>query len=223
MPSEQELDRKSVGSAARCRILPKHPSSVNATDPAVVLGPDFDGVLTAARRGDEHAFGRLWWDLHPALLRYLQVIGAESADDVASEVWLDVACRLPTFGGDETAFRGWLFTIARRGVIDSWRRTARTLIYAIPDAHLYEQPGPDETAEGAAGRITAERAMALIANLPREQAEVIILRVVAGLGTKEVAELLGTSPGAVRVAAHRGLRRLAALLVEQGVGGGVTQ
>jgi RNA polymerase sigma-70 factor, ECF subfamily len=108
-------------------------------------------------------------------------------------------------------------------VIDSWRRTARTPIYAVPDPHLYEQPGPDYTAEGAAERITTERAVALIANLPREQAEVIMLRVVAGLGTKEVAELLGTSPGAVRVAAHRGLRRLAALLVDQGVGGGVTQ
>jgi RNA polymerase sigma-70 factor, ECF subfamily len=61
-----------------------------------VLGADFDGVLTAARRGDEHAFGRLWQDVQPGLLRYLQVIGAESADDLASEVWLEVARRLPT-------------------------------------------------------------------------------------------------------------------------------
>jgi RNA polymerase sigma-70 factor, ECF subfamily len=188
-----------------------------------VLGADFDGVLTAARHGDEHAFGRLWRDVQPGLLRYLQVIGAESVDDVASEVWLDVVRRLPTFGGDETAFRGWLFTIARRRVIDSWRRTARTPTYTVPDPHLYEQPGPDYTAEGAAERITTERALALIASLPPEQAEIIALRVVAGLGAKEVAELLGKSPGAVRIAAHRGLRRLATLLVEQGVEGGVTQ
>jgi len=188
-----------------------------------VLGADFDGVLTAARRGDEHAFGRLWQDVQPGLLRYLQVIGAESVDDLASEVWLEVARRLPTFGGDETAFRGWLFTIARRRVIDAWRRTARRPIYTVPDPHLYEQPGPDYTAEGAAERITTKRALALIASLPPEQAEVITLRVVAGLGAKEVAELLGKSPGAVRIAAHRGLRRLAALLVEQGVEGGVTQ
>ena len=150
-----------------------------------MLGADFDGVLTAARRGDEHAFGRLWQDVQPGLLRYLQVIGAESADDLASEVWLEVARRLPTFGGDETAFRGWLFTIARRRVIDSWRRTARTPVYTVPDPHLYERPGPDYTAEGVAERIATERA--------------------------------------VRIAAHRGLRRLAALLLEQGVEGGVTQ
>ena len=88
---------------------------------------------------------------------------------------------------------------------------------------MYEQPGPDYTAEGAAERITTEQALALIASLPPEQAEVITLRVVGGLGAKEVAELLGKSPGAVRVAAHRGLRRLAALLAEQGVEGGGTQ
>jgi RNA polymerase sigma-70 factor, ECF subfamily len=44
-----------------------------------------------------------------------------------------------------------------------------------------------------------------------------MLRVVAGLDTKAVAELLGRSPGAVRVAAHRGLRRLAGILANAGV------
>ena len=44
-----------------------------------------------------------------------------------------------------------------------------------------------------------------------------MLRVVAGLDTDTVALLVGRSPGAVRVAAHRGLRRLAAILAEAGV------
>jgi RNA polymerase sigma-70 factor, ECF subfamily len=52
---------------------------------------------------------------------------------------------------------------------------------------------------------------------------VIALRVVGGLSAKDVAEILGKSPGAVRIIAHRGLRRLAALLVDQNVEGGVTQ
>ena len=53
--------------------------------------------------------------------------------------------------------------------------------------------------------------------LPAYQAEVILLRVVAGLDTETVARLVGRSPGAVRVAAHRGLRRLAEILAEAGV------
>jgi RNA polymerase sigma-70 factor (ECF subfamily) len=51
----------------------------------------------------------------------------------------------------------------------------------------------------------------LIASLPGDQAEIIMLRVVAGLEAREVARIVGKSPGAVRVSAHRGLRKLAGM------------
>ena len=59
--------------------------------------------------------------------------------------------------------------------------------------------------------------MALIASLPRDQAEIIMLRVVAGLDARDVARIMGKSSGAVRVAAHRGLRRLAGQVERAGV------
>jgi RNA polymerase sigma-70 factor, ECF subfamily len=189
-----------------------------------VLGPEFADLVDAARRGDEYAFGRLWRDIHPPLLRYLQAVGAESVDDLAADVWLEVARKLQTFGGDEGGFRGWVFTLARRRLIDSWRRGSRApAVYSVAEPHLYERPGADYTAKTADENLETRRALALIATLPREQAEVIALRVVGGLSAKDVAEILGKSPGAVRIIAHRGLRRLAALLVDQNVEGGVTQ
>jgi len=69
----------------------------------------------------------------------------------------------------------------------------------------------------AMDNIATKWAMALLSRLPQQQAEVILLRVVAGLDTEVVAEMLGRSPGAVRVAAHRGLRKLATMLAEAGV------
>ena len=60
-------------------------------------------------------------------------------------------------------------------------------------------------------------AIAAVSSLPPLQAEVILLRVVAGLDTEAVARMVGRSPGAVRVAAHRGLRRLARILSATGV------
>jgi RNA polymerase sigma-70 factor, ECF subfamily len=56
-----------------------------------------------------------------------------------------------------------------------------------------------------------------VATLPKDQAEIILLRVVAGLDTGQVARIVGKTPGAVRVAAHRGLRRLAAMANRAGV------
>ena len=56
-----------------------------------------------------------------------------------------------------------------------------------------------------------------VRSLPATQAEVVLLRVVAGLPVAEVAELLGRSPGAVRVACHRGLENLARVPAKKAV------
>jgi RNA polymerase sigma-70 factor (ECF subfamily) len=148
------------------------------------------------------------------LLRYLRVLAKDEAlaEDIAAEVWLDVARRLDDFVGDESAFRGWLFTLARRRMIDQWRRDSRTPVQLTGDAADLDRPGGSDTAGTALERISTQRALDLIASLPRDQAEAIALRVIAGLDVKEVARLLGKRPGAVRVAAHRGLRTLAARL-----------
>lgn len=57
----------------------------------------------------------------------------------------------------------------------------------------------------------------MIARLPRDQAEAVLLRVVVGLDAKAAARVLGKRPGAVRTAAYRGLRKLAEQLATAGV------
>ena len=65
--------------------------------------------------------------------------------------------------------------------------------------------------------LSSVEAIRLVRQLPPLQAEVVLLRVVVGLPVSEVAELVGRSPGAIRVAAHRGLRALATIMSESGV------
>jgi RNA polymerase sigma-70 factor (ECF subfamily) len=86
-----------------------------------MLDSCFAAVLAGALGGDEQAFARLWRDLHPALLRYLQVVTPGAAEDVASETWLEVVRGLGQFTGDETGFRSWVFTIARHRALDDHR------------------------------------------------------------------------------------------------------
>ena len=78
-------------------------------------------------------------------------------------------------------------------------------------------PIAPDSAELALERLSTQSAIALLSRLPRLQAEVILLRVVAGMDTESVAHLVGRTPGAVRVAAHRGLRMLAQILAAEGV------
>lgn len=177
-----------------------------------VLGPEFPEVMRAAMRGDETAFARLWRDNQPPLLRYLRVAAGGAAEDVASEVWLEVSRRLARFSGGESEFRAWLFTTARRRVIDLRRYAARHPTLLSQDLNDMDRRAPDDTAEAALDRMSTDAALALIAGLPREQAEIIVLRSIAGLDVAQVAQIVGKRPGAVRVAAHRGLRALAARL-----------
>ena len=57
----------------------------------------------------------------------------------------------------------------------------------------------------------------VVATLPRDQAEIVLLRVLGGLSVEQVAEMLGKRAGTVRVLQHRALRRLHAELLEMGV------
>ena len=90
-----------------------------------MIGPEFPQVLSAAARGDEEAFARLWHDLQPRVLRYFAVVSPAAAEDLASETWLGVVRGIERFRGTEPAFRAWVFTIARHEALDWWRRAAR--------------------------------------------------------------------------------------------------
>ena len=182
-----------------------------------VVGDEFAAVLTAAQSGSEAALTLLWRDANPALLRYLRVIAPDAAEDIAAETWLQVVRGLPGFRGDQSDWRAWLFTTARRRAIDETRRRARRPTSPLDDLEPGQMPSAPDAADLALHNLATQRAIALVSALPPLQAEVIMLRVVAGLDTKAVAELLGRSPGAVRVAAHRGLRRLAGILANAGV------
>jgi RNA polymerase sigma-70 factor (ECF subfamily) len=182
-----------------------------------VIGREFADLLAAAQAGNEPAFSRLWRDGNPALLRYLRVIAPESAEDAAAETWLHVVRGLASFRGDEHAWRAWLFTTARRRVIDQARRRSRRPEKALEAAQPGQLPVTPDAADLAMEHIDTRSALALVARLPPHQAEVILLRVVAGLDTETVARMVACTPGAVRVAAHRGLRRLAEFLAEAGV------
>ena len=182
-----------------------------------VIGSEFEEVLAAAQQGNEAAFSRLWRDCNPVLLRYLRVISPEVAEDVAAETWLHVVRGLTAFRGGERAWRAWLFTTARRRVVDEGRRRARRPVRPLEETLPSQLPVSPDAADVAIEHLRTRAAMALVARLPPHQAEVVLLRVVAGLDTETVAELVGRSPGAVRVAAHRGLRRMAEILSETSV------
>lgn len=181
------------------------------------VGEQFDSVLDAAKVGAEWAFAVLYRDLNPRLLRYFKAQAPAVAEDLASETWLAAARQLPRFEGDERAFRGWLFTIAHGRLVQHWRDSKRRPFqpvdpHAVPDSAISEPGRPagvDIEADVVEAAMAQEAVRRLTEELSRDQAEVVLLRVLAGLDVDQVASILGKRAGAVRVLQHKALRRLA--------------
>jgi RNA polymerase sigma-70 factor (ECF subfamily) len=170
---------------------------------------DLSAAVAAARDGDDESFRMLYRAVQPLLQRYLHALVGHDAEDVASETWLQIVRDLHSFRGDYDGFRGWAATIARHRALDHVRYERRRPSIAVPAEEfgdVADEADPAAlTLEAAATRASIE----LIATLPREQAEAVLLRVVMNLDVATTAQVLGKRTGAVRTAAYRGLRRLA--------------
>jgi RNA polymerase sigma-70 factor (ECF subfamily) len=174
------------------------------------MSAEFTALLRNARLGDELSFNTLFRQTQPVVLKYLAAItGMAAAEDIASDTWVSVVRDLDRFEGDEpAAFRAWVLSIARRRWIDEIRRQSRrpeSPVDVVPDI----TPAAEDVVSAAEQAAGTTWALELLSTLPPDQAEILALRVVADLDVHTTAELVGKSPGAVRVTAHRALRKLA--------------
>ncbi|MFF4112344.1 RNA polymerase sigma factor [Streptomyces sp. NPDC001714] len=180
-----------------------------------MLGDDAEltAAVRAAQDGDETAFRIVYRAVQPRLLGYVRtLVGDPDAEDVASEAWLQIARDLDRFSGDADRFRGWAARIARNRALDHIRMRGRRPAIGGDETELTGRPAESDTAGEAIEALATDSTLSLIARLPQDQAEAVVLRVVMGLDAKTAAETLGKRAGAVRTAAHRGLRKLAELL-----------
>jgi RNA polymerase sigma-70 factor, ECF subfamily len=184
-----------------------HPQIVGAASGSPE--PDIDEAIRAAQDGDEVAFRVLFRHVQPRLLRYLTGLVGPDAEDVAADAWLQIARDLGTFQGDADKFRGWASRVARNRAIDHMRYINRRPVSSLQIDELIDLVSDENVERSALDRLSTDKTIALISLLPRDQAEAVLLRVVMGLDAASAAQVLGKRPGAVRTAAHRGLRALA--------------
>jgi RNA polymerase sigma-70 factor (ECF subfamily) len=168
----------------------------------------FEDILVQARAGFPPACRALYDAYAGQVLGYLRLRGADDAEDLTSEVFLRVFSRLHDFRGDERGFRGWVFTIAHRVLIDEHRRrTRRPTMVALGESRPSALvAGNVET--DALGRLGDRDVRELLDELTPDQRDVLALRIVADLPIEEVARILRRSPGTVKSLQHRGIAAL---------------
>ncbi|MGW1140381.1 RNA polymerase sigma factor [Streptomyces zhihengii] len=179
-------------------------------------------AVERAQQGDEAAFTTAYRIVHPPLLNFLRGLVGDDAEDVASDAWLEIARDIGRFRGDGAGFRAWTAQIARHRAVDHLRRVGSRPRGSLLEVDLTGLPSRQDTEQEVLESVSTRAALALIARLPRRQAEAVLLQTVIGLDGPAAARVLGTRQGAVRSAAHRGLRRLERELAELRAGGSVT-
>jgi RNA polymerase sigma-70 factor (ECF subfamily) len=159
-----------------------------------VLGDDAEltAAVLAAQDGDETAFRTVYRTVHPRLLGYVRtLVGDPDAEDVTSEAWLQIARDLDRFSGDADRFRGWAARIARNRALDHIRMRGRRPAIGGDETELTGRAAESDTAGEAIEALATDSTLSLIAQLPQDQAEAVVLRVVVGLDAKTAAETLG--------------------------------
>jgi RNA polymerase sigma-70 factor, ECF subfamily len=137
----------------------------------------------------------------------------EDAEDVTQTVFTDAVSRLAHVAPDSPLVLAWLYTVARRRLIDHQRRSSLVVDQTISlDEARLEQRSPDHYG------VDVARTLAVgIATLPREQQDVVVLKVVEGRRFAEIATRLGISEEACRARLSRALRTLRAHLEKEGI------
>lgn len=169
-----------------------------------------DALLERAKHGEAAAWSELYRSLAPAVGGYLRLRGAHDPDDLTSETFLAVFRNITSFDGSLDKFRSWVFVIAHRRLLDERRTQARhPHTETLADTHAtYDDPD---------AALSAERVKTLCAQLPADQADVMVLRILGDFTLEQVAEVVGKSVGAVKQLQRRGLENLRKISLSQAV------
>ncbi|MEO6579230.1 MAG: sigma-70 family RNA polymerase sigma factor [Candidatus Limnocylindria bacterium] len=188
------------------------PSRARSASAALAVDPDFDDVRAA--QADRTAFAVLYRRyLDPVYGYSFYLLGDHhDAEDATERTFLAAMDALDRFRDTGSSFRSWLFRIAHNQLANALRSRHRHP--AEPLDTIAEPRGSNDPARLAGQAEDARRLRGAVARLSGDRRHVVILRFVDGLTTREIANVLGRSDGAVRVLQHRALADLAELLDE---------
>lgn len=207
-----ELPRKVAAHADRVRVVERVPRRAQQLE-------DLDSarLLIRAQLGDEEAFPALYSRYFDKVYAYLRVAlkDRHEAEDIAQDVFLRVMCALPNIEvRADKPFRVLLFRITRNRVIDHMRKHG--VVNTEPPERLQRRCEMSVLVEAdeIANRLTDSELAIFIRRLPETQRQAIAMRYMLDFGAEEIAEVMQTTPQAVRNLQHRGLRFLRERLLE---------
>jgi len=173
-----------------------------------ILNTNESQLIQQAKNGHEDALTELYQRHIHTIYRYIlfRVGDAEAAEDIASEVFMQMVRALPRYQDRGAPFAAWLFRIAHDRLVDHLRRSALHQPADLPEAVEDDCPGPETQAETNMNHAHLREA---ISRLTDEQQAVLQLRFIEDYSLEETARLMNKTVGAIKALQHRALKTLA--------------
>jgi RNA polymerase sigma-70 factor (ECF subfamily) len=174
---------------------------------------DARALVQRAQAGDADAATALYQRHGSAIFRYFlfRVGDQAAAEDLTSEVFLQMVRALPRYQERGAPFAAWLFRIAHARLVDYHRLAARRPSAALRETTPDRAPGPDVQ---AADRDDLRQLNSALATLTEEQQMVIQLRFIEEQSLEATARVLGKSVNAIKSMQHRAMQHLAKELTQ---------
>ncbi len=175
--------------------------------------PDPDVEDVRAAQVDRAAFDVLYRRYLDRVYGYAfyQLGDHHDAEDATERTFMAALRALPGFREEGATFRAWLFRIAHNTLANAHRTRRRRRTEPLPEG--LERAAPNADPAGLVLEAEeARRVLHAVAELPDDRRQVVLLRFVDGLSSREIGQVMDRSEGAARVLLHRALRDLAALL-----------
>jgi RNA polymerase sigma-70 factor (ECF subfamily) len=196
---------------------------VERVEPAEEHVADLDSarLVTRFQGGDPDAFGSLYLRYFDRVYAYLLVVfrnDPHEAEDVTQQVFVAALTALPRYQRRKQPFRAWLFTIARNQAISRLRQRDRMEPVAPAELAEHREAEPAEATVSALSWLSDRELVMFVERLPIAQRQVLVLRYMLDLPTKEIGAMLGRNLDDIRTLEHRALRFLEARLSAVGHG-----
>lgn len=176
-----------------------------------VLEPIIDELtlVRLSQEGNQDMFARLYDAYVEHIYRYIYFRVADNmlAEDITSQVFLNVWEKLKTYQVGQSLFMAWIYRIAHNAVIDHYR--TKKAVISLDEVRPIELSHTDEIDEKLDLQIQSQELRQALQELTEEQQQVLILKFVDGFSTTEIAQQLGKQQGAIRALKMRGLQGLA--------------
>lgn len=180
----------------------------------LTVQPDWSDMMRAGLRGDAKAYRRLLSEMAPVLRGIIRArasgMDADWCEDVVQDTLMAIHLKRGTWDPGQP-LRPWVYAIARYKLVDALRRKGRRIHVPVEDvADQLQAPAEPDPLE-------ARDVQVLIGRLPERDAALLNCLAVDEHGSEECGRRLGLSAGALRVALHRALKRLAEIRQEAGL------